>query len=139
MKQMCVCQFVCCFVLVWNLVSHIKQITQAQDIRERGAQKDTWAWKEVGQKLQNDEIHDVYSSPDIKRVIKCWCMRRSRHVARMRRKRNECRVLVGKCEGKKPLWRPRGTQDWCGSGQGQVAGCCAHANENSGSAKCKEL
>ena len=49
---------------MWNLVSHIKEITQAQDIQERGAGKDTWAWKEVGHKLQNDEIHDVYSSPN---------------------------------------------------------------------------
>ena len=49
---------------MWNLVSYFKEITQAQDIRERSAEKDTWAWKEVRHKLQNDDIHDVHSSPN---------------------------------------------------------------------------
>jgi hypothetical protein len=78
-----VCAMLCVVLYgceTWSL--NIKEITQAQDIRERGVNKDTWAWKEVGHKLQNDEIHDMCSSPHIKRVIECRCMRRSRNVAR---------------------------------------------------------
>jgi hypothetical protein len=34
-------------------------------------------------------------------------MRCAGHVARLGEKRNSCRVLVGKSEGKRPLGRPR--------------------------------
>jgi hypothetical protein len=54
-------------------------------------------------KLHNDELHGLYSSPNIVRVIKSRRMRWARHVARM----GEGRVLVGKPEGKRPLGKPR--------------------------------
>jgi hypothetical protein len=58
-------------------------------------------------KLHNEELHDLYSSPSIIRIIKLRSMRRAGHVARMGEKRNACRLLVGKPEGKRPLGRPR--------------------------------
>jgi hypothetical protein len=58
-------------------------------------------------KLHNEELHDLYSSPSIIRVIKSRRMRWADHVARMGEKRNAYRLLVGKAEGKRPLGRPR--------------------------------
>jgi hypothetical protein len=58
-------------------------------------------------KLHNDELHSLYSSPNIVRVIKSRRMRWAGHVARMEEGRGVYRVLVGRPEGKKPLGRPR--------------------------------
>jgi hypothetical protein len=58
-------------------------------------------------KLLNEEINDLYSSPNVGRVIKSRRMRWAGHVARMGEERGVYRVLVGKTEGKKPLGRPR--------------------------------
>jgi hypothetical protein len=57
-------------------------------------------------KLHNDELHSLYSSPNIVRVIKSRRMRWAGHVARMGEGRGVCRVLVGRPEGKRPLGRP---------------------------------
>jgi len=54
----------------------------------------------------NEELNDLYSSPNIVQVIKSR-MRWVGHVARMGEERGVYRVLVGKPEGKKPLGRPR--------------------------------
>ena len=58
-------------------------------------------------KLHNEELNDLYSSPNIVRVIKSRRMRWAGHVARMRERRGVCRVLVGKSDGRRPLGRPR--------------------------------
>jgi hypothetical protein len=58
-------------------------------------------------KLHNDELHSLYSSPNIIRVIKSRRMRWAGHVARMGEGRCVFRVLVGRPEGKRPLGRPR--------------------------------
>jgi hypothetical protein len=55
----------------------------------------TGGWK----KLHNKELHDLYSSPSIIRMIKRWVV----HVARMEKRRNTYRLLVGK----RPLGKPR--------------------------------
>jgi hypothetical protein len=95
-------------------------------------------------KLHNEELHNLYSSPDIIRQVKAG------HVARMGEERKVYKVLVGKPEGKRPLGRPRlrwedgismdlreidlgGGLDSTGSGQGPVAGCCECGDEPSGS------
>jgi hypothetical protein len=57
-------------------------------------------------KLHNEELHNLYSSPNIIGMIKSR-MRWAGYVARMGEKRNACRILVGKQEGKRPLGRPR--------------------------------
>ena len=57
--------------------------------------------------LHNEELNDLFSSPNIVRVIKLRRMRWAGHVARMGEERRVYRVLVGKPEGKRPLGRPR--------------------------------
>jgi hypothetical protein len=51
-------------------------------------------------KQHNEDLHNLYSSPSIIRIIKLRRMRWAEHVARMREKRNVYRLLVGKPEGK---------------------------------------
>jgi hypothetical protein len=58
-------------------------------------------------KLHNEELRDLYSSPNIMRIIKLRRMRWVGHVARMGEKRTSYRLLVGKPDGMKPLGRPR--------------------------------
>ena len=58
-------------------------------------------------KLHNEELNDLYSSPNIIGVIKSRRMRWAGNVAHMGQRRGACRVLVGKPEGKKLLGRPR--------------------------------
>ena len=58
-------------------------------------------------KLRNVGLNDLYSSPNIVRVIKSRRMRWAGHVARMRAGRGVYVVLVGKPEEKRPLGRPR--------------------------------
>ena len=65
--------------------------------------KVTGEWR----KLHNEELNDLYSSPNNVRVIKSRRMRWAGHVVRMGYMRGVYRVLVGKPEGKGPLGRPR--------------------------------
>jgi hypothetical protein len=57
--------------------------------------------------LHNEELHDLYSSPSIIRIIKSRRMTWAGHVARIGEKRNAYRLLVGKPKGKRPLGKPR--------------------------------
>ena len=92
----------------------------------------TGEWKS----LHNEELNDLYSSPNIVRVIKSRIMRWAGHVARIGEDRGVCRVLAGKPEGRRPLGRPRrrwvdnirmdlqevgcGYMDWIGLTQDRV-------------------
>ena len=58
-------------------------------------------------KLHNEELRDLYSLPNIVRVVKLRRMRWPGHVAHMGEGRVVHRVLVGKPEGKRPVGRPR--------------------------------
>jgi hypothetical protein len=74
--------------------------------------KRTFVPKRVGvmggwRKLHNEELHNMYSSPSIIRIMKSRRMRWAGHVARMGEKRNVYRLLVGKPEVKRPLGRPK--------------------------------
>jgi hypothetical protein len=58
-------------------------------------------------KLHNKELHDLYLSPSIIRIIKSRRMRWEGHVTRMGQKRNAYRLLVVKPQGRRPLGRPK--------------------------------
>jgi hypothetical protein len=58
-------------------------------------------------KLHNEELNDLYSLPNIVRVVKSRRMRLAGHVARMGEDRGVHSVLVGRPKGKRPLGRPR--------------------------------
>ena len=58
-------------------------------------------------RMHNEELNDLYSSPNTVRVIKSRRMIWAVYVARMGEEREVYRVLVGKPEGKKPLGRRR--------------------------------
>jgi hypothetical protein len=60
-------------------------------------------WK----KLYNEELNDLYSSPNVIWVINLGRMRLAGHVARTDEGSGVYRVLVGKLEGKRPCGRPR--------------------------------
>jgi hypothetical protein len=65
--------------------------------------KEDGSWR----KLLNDELHDLYSSPNIVRTITSRKMRWAGHMARIGERKGAYRVLVGRPEGKRPLGRPR--------------------------------
>jgi hypothetical protein len=58
-------------------------------------------------RLHNEELNDLYSSPNIGRVIKSRRMRWAGHVVRTGEERGVYSVLEGKGEGRRPLGRPR--------------------------------
>jgi len=60
-----------------------------------------------GRRLHNEELNDLYCSPNIVRVIKSRKMKWAGHVARMGEERGVYSVLLGKPEGNRPLGRPR--------------------------------
>jgi hypothetical protein len=68
---------------------------------KRGELKGEW------RKFHNEELHNLYSSPNIIRQIKSRRMRWAGHVACIGEERKMSRVLVGKREGKRPFGRPR--------------------------------
>src|SRR5215470_5597965 len=58
-------------------------------------------------RLHHEELNDLYSSPNIIRVIKSRRMRWAWHVVRMGENRGSCRILVGRPKGRLPLGRTR--------------------------------
>ena len=75
--------------------------------RRRDEVKGEW------RRLLNEELNDLYSTPNIVRVIKSRRMIWAGHVAHMGEERGVYGVLVGKPEGKRPLGRPR--RRWVGN------------------------
>ena len=57
-------------------------------------------------RLHNEELHSMYRSTNIVRVIKSRRLRWAGHVARMEEGRSAFKTLTGKPTGKKPLGRP---------------------------------
>jgi hypothetical protein len=108
-------------------------------------------------KLHNEELHNLYSPPNIIRTNKSRRKRWAGHVASMGEKRNSYRILVGKPEGRRPLGRQRrrwvdnikmdlGQTEWDGvdwvdlaQEYGSVMGSCEHGDEPSGSIKCWQV
>jgi hypothetical protein len=65
--------------------------------------EETGEWR----KMHSEELHNLYSSPDIIRHVKSRRMRWAGHMARMGEERKVYKVLVGKSEGNRRLGRPR--------------------------------
>jgi hypothetical protein len=92
----------------WYLTSreeHIMRVFENCVLRRIfGPKRDevTGEWRN----LQNEELHNLYSSPNITRKAKSNKMRWMGHMARMRQDIKVYKVLVGKPEGKRPLGRP---------------------------------
>ena len=63
------------------------------------------------EELHDEELNDLYSSPNVVRVIKSRRMRWAGHVARMGEERGVCRVLVGRPEGESH-WGDLGVDGW---------------------------
>ena len=75
--------------------------------------------------LHNEELSDLYSLPNIVRVVKSRRMRWPGHVARMGEGRGVHRILVGKPEGKRPFGRPSHRwEDNIKMDLQEVEGCC---------------
>jgi hypothetical protein len=55
----------------------------------------------------NEELHNLYASPYVVKVMKSRRVRRAGHVACMGEMRNAYKILVEKPERKTPLGRPR--------------------------------
>jgi len=64
-------------------------------------------------RLHNEELNDLFSSPNIVRVIKSRIMSWAEYVVRMGEERGVYRVLVGKSEGKRALGKPM--RRWVGN------------------------
>ena len=58
-------------------------------------------------RLHNEELHSLYRSRNIVRVIKSRRLRWAGHVARMEEGRSAFKILTGKPIGRRPLGRPR--------------------------------
>ena len=91
----------------WSLTlreEHRLRVFENRVLRIFGPKRDEVAreWRKL-----NEELNDLYSSPDIVWVIKSRRITWAGHVARMGERRGIYRVLVGKPEGKRPLERPR--------------------------------
>jgi hypothetical protein len=137
-----------------NLSSHTKGRKWSEDVENRVLRRTFGPKKEevAGdlRRLHNEELHNLYASPNIIRVIKFRRMRWTGHVALMGI-RNVYKILVGKPEGMRPLGRPTRRwednirmdfreigwegMDWIHLTQdrGPVAGCCEPGDEPSGS------
>jgi len=91
--------------LTWKVECRLRVFENRVLRRIFGPDRDevTREWR----KLHNEELNDLYSSPNIVRVIKSRRMRWVGHVAHMGERRGIYRVLVGKPEGKRPHGRPR--------------------------------
>jgi hypothetical protein len=72
--------------------------------------------------ITNEELHGLYSSPNIVRVIKARRMRWAGHVASIGEVRGAYNILFGRPEGRRPLGRPK--RRWEGNiKENRVCGC----------------
>jgi hypothetical protein len=92
---------------IWSLTlrkEHRLRVFENRVLRIFGPKsEEDGSWR----KLHNDELHSLYSSPNIVRVIKSGRLRWAGHVALMGEGRSVYRILNGRPEWKTPLGRPR--------------------------------
>jgi hypothetical protein len=81
---------------IWNLMRILGQIFGPKRDENR-------EWR----RLHNEELHCLYRSVNIVRVIKSRILRWAGHVDRMEESRSSFKMLTGKPTKKRPLGRPR--------------------------------
>jgi hypothetical protein len=91
------------FLFVWTMMLQMFENRVLRRIFGPKRDEVTEEWR----KVHNEELHILYSSPNIIRQIKSRRMRWAGHVARMGKDRNVYKVFMGKPKGKRPLGRPR--------------------------------
>jgi len=93
------------------LVCHTERRTQAEDVQDGMPKKILVPKRDeiTGQwtRLYNEELYDLWSSPNIVRGIKSRRMRLAGHVKRVGDRRDACRILIGRPDGNRPLGRRR--------------------------------
>jgi hypothetical protein len=87
----------------WSLTLREEQRLRVFENRVPKRDEATGEWR----RLHYEELNDLYSPPNIIRVIKSRRLRWAGHVARMGEERGAYRILVGRPEGRRPLGRPR--------------------------------
>jgi hypothetical protein len=98
-----------CGCETWSLTlreEHTLRVFEKRVLRRIfGPKRDevTGVWRE----LHNEELHNLYSSPNILRMIESRRMRWAGRAARMGEKKYAYRVLLGKSEGKRPQGKTR--------------------------------
>ena len=101
--------FVLCGCATWSLTmgeKHTSRVVENRVLRRIFRPKMdevTGDWR----KLHNEELNDLYFSPNIVRIIKLRRMRWAGNVARMGERKGVFRGLMGKLDGKSPLGRSR--------------------------------
>jgi len=142
---------------MWKFRSRTKRRTWIEVVSQHGAKgnigtkerEDIAGWR----KLHNQQLHNLYSLPNINRMSKWRRMRLAGHVARMGETRTAYKILVRNPERKRQLRRTnhrwldnirldlrgnrvgRCRQGASGSGYEPAAGCFECSNEPSGSIK----
>jgi hypothetical protein len=103
------CNFASCTVWVRNLVSHFEEEHRLRDFESRVLRRifgpereEDVSWRT----LHKDEIHSLYSLPNIVRAIESDRMRWAGHMARVGEERGVYRILFGWLQCKRPLGRP---------------------------------
>ena len=99
-----------CRIQMWNVVSYIKGGMHSKGICKQDPEASIWVqegWEYRVELLNNEEHHNLYSSPNIVRVIKSRRLRWVGHIARMGKGRSTIKILTSKPTGKRPLAKPR--------------------------------
>jgi hypothetical protein len=67
-----------------------------EGVSEQGAEENIWTYEGGWRRLHNEELHNLYTSPGIIRVIKSRRVRWAGHIVRTGDMRNVYNILVGK-------------------------------------------
>jgi hypothetical protein len=92
----------------------LREEHRLRGVRDQGAENIWTKREEVAggwRRLHNEELHDLYTSPHVIRVIKSRRLKRDVHVARTGEMRIAYTILVENPEANRSLRRPRSTRD----------------------------
>ena len=88
-----------CALWLLSIVSYIKGRIKAKGIRKQEPEANIWVQERDGngewRRLHNEELHSLYRTPKIVRVITSSRLRWAGHVARMEKVRSAFKILTG--------------------------------------------